>query len=736
MTSDAEPPDLYAAARRVLDSGFGEDGSVFTPGARVWTAESADDLHERFVRSPQIGSARFVEKLRRQLADAPAATVQLMAELLFLHLLAPNDIGIVAKRQLLSEVLAISADPVTVPAKLDAALDGGFARTGVAFLTLRDRQMAWLIRLVQEWKRLDPSVRTEALADPWAFRAVLDSIPIEAAYSQRNALLHLAFPGTFESIVSRKHKKAILAAFADRIPAPTGDEDRDLLALRAELQRESGAPVDFYRSELEPRWRSGVAGREAQGWLVRGANVHGQNLISDWLSHGYCSIAFPELPHLPLGLTRAQLSQQLANAHPEMTLRQLSIHAGVLDRFFNQMREGDLVATVNGPSVYIGRIIGPPEQIDSPEHLSDRRRPVRWLNAATPATREQLTDPSRDRLSGQLTVTSLGPQVAEFAAFEDEPPDEPTDVEVGPLVLPEPGQALADRLFLDLGWLSETVDLLREKKQLVLYGPPGTGKTFLAQEIARHLTEQTGGTYRLVQFHPSYAYEDFFEGFRPQAGVAAGTVAFGLEPGPFRLLAAEAAANPAAVHVLVIDEINRANLAKVFGELYFLLEYRDRAVNLQYSPAEEFRLPSNVLLIGTMNTADRSIALVDAAMRRRFAWQGLFPGEAPVAGLLRRWLDAEGLPADRADLLDALNARIDDRDAAIGPSYLMTPQVATEAGLARVWRHYIMPLLEERHAGERIDVHALYGLDQLRGPSGPPAAPNVPAVPEETGGPA
>jgi 5-methylcytosine-specific restriction protein B len=184
----------------------------------------------------------------------------------------------------------------------------------------------------------------------------------------------------------------------------------------------------------------------------------------------------------------------------------------------------------------------------------------------------------------------------------------------------------------------------------------------------------------------------------------------------------------------VIDEINRANLAKVFGELYFLLEYRDRAVALQYSPADEFRLPPNVFVIGTMNTADRSIALVDAAMRRRFAWQGLFPGEPPVANLLRAWLQREGLPVADAELLNALNERVGYRDGRIGPSYLMTRAVGTERGLARIWKHNILPLLEERHVGEGVDVEATYGLAALRAGTRPPRVRSSDERPAEESG--
>ena len=121
----------------------------------------------------------------------------------------------------------------------------------------------------------------------------------------------------------------------------------------------------------------------------------------------------------------------------------------------------------------------------------------------------------------------------------------------------------------------------------------------------------------LVQFHPSTSYEDFFEGFRPLPATDGG-IAYALQDGPLRLMAAAAEADPSHPYVLVIDEINRAQLQKVLGGLFFLLEYRDRQVRPLYRPDEPFSLPANLWLIGTMNTADRSIALVDAALRRRF----------------------------------------------------------------------------------------------------------------------
>lgn len=236
---------------------------------------------------------------------------------------------------------------------------------------------------------------------------------------------------------------------------------------------------------------------------------------------------------------------------------------------------------------------------------------------------------------------------------------------------------------------------------------------------------------RIVQFHPSYAYEDFFEGFRPTVDEN-GTATFRLAPGPVRLLAEAAAANPTVPHVLIIDEINRANIAKVFGELYLLLEYRDAKVSLQYSPEEDFRLPENLYVIGTMNTADRSISLVDAAIRRRFSFVELHPAEEPVRGLIDRWSTAERHAVSRGALLRELNDRIGevDRDFQIGPSYLMGKSARTAAGLARIWEHDILPLLDEHYYGRftRTEVRDRFGLASLE----PAADVSVDAIDDET----
>ena len=277
-------------------------------------------------------------------------------------------------------------------------------------------------------------------------------------------------------------------------------------------------------------------------------------------------------------------------------------------------------------------------------------------------------------------------------------------------------QALAEGLcFEDTSFLETINTLLQEKRQVIFQGPPGTGKTYVAQALAKYLAggEEWG---QLVQFHPSYSYEDFVQGYRPT--LVNGQPSFELRDGPLMRVARWAVENPDEDYFLVIDEINRGNLAKVFGELYFLLEYRERSMNLMYQEGEEvedeFSLPPNLYIIGTMNTADRSIALVDLALRRRFSFVAFDTDEEPVKGLLRRWLDANGLGSMKwvADVVDRANEQLGKRHAAIGPSYFMKNGLDEER-VRRIWKHDVLPYIEERLFGEP-DRLGEFDLDKLR----------------------
>ena len=295
---------------------------------------------------------------------------------------------------------------------------------------------------------------------------------------------------------------------------------------------------------------------------------------------------------------------------------------------------------------------------------------------------------------------------------------------------PEPTQPgslsrLAEKLSVPVSFLEEIELLLEDKQQVIFQGPPGTGKTFVAQELAQCLAG-SDGRVTVVQFHPSYAYEDFVQGYRP--ALQDGQPTFELKSGPLLLAAQAARDEPEVKHFLVIDEINRGNLAKVFGELYFLLEYRKKGIRLQYSGDSDtpFSLPDNLYIIGTMNTADRSIALVDLALRRRFYFVEFHPDEPPIKGLLRRWLSKNGATemAWVADIVDLANEQLsDDRHAAIGPSHFMKPNLG-EADVERIWRHSVLPYVEERLFGN-ADRIAAFKLDVLRAKSTPGSEPEA-----------
>lgn len=216
---------------------------------------------------------------------------------------------------------------------------------------------------------------------------------------------------------------------------------------------------------------------------------------------------------------------------------------------------------------------------------------------------------------------------------------------------PPATQALAESVFMDSTWLQKQLNLIERRRQIILFGPPGTGKTFLALKLAAHIAGNDSYT-EIVQFHPSYSYEDFFQGYRPVT-TSLGNLTYELKDGPLRRIVDQAIKNPEYNYVLVIDEINRGNLAKIFGELYFLLEYRDQPIKLQYSKDDEdtFVMPENLFLIGTMNTSDRSIALLDAAMRRRFSFVELHPEKQPVKSVLPQWLEHHQLDPEPATLL-------------------------------------------------------------------------------------
>jgi len=287
----------------------------------------------------------------------------------------------------------------------------------------------------------------------------------------------------------------------------------------------------------------------------------------------------------------------------------------------------------------------------------------------------------RERLNSLLPITELSipesnlPQVAEQTGFDEK-----------------------ELIY----WLRA----INRKKQAIFYGAPGTGKTYIADQLAKHLISGTDGFLELVQFHPAYSYEDFIQGIRPQS--QDGQLTYPLVPGRF-LEFCQKAESRQGLCVLIIDEINRANLAQVFGELMYLLEYRNKKIRLSGSN-EPFSIPENVRIIGTMNTADRSIALIDHALRRRFAFIELRPNYQ----VLERYHEKHktGFKVDGLiEMLKQLNNAIANKHYELGISFFLTENLDEQ--IEDIWQMEIEPYLEE-YFFDQLDKVDKFRWDKIK----------------------
>lgn len=723
-------PAIETAAWTVLETGLSTGASAFANDLVTWTPQVASELASRLsadVDEPadhDVQRSPMMAKLRQQLQGADEKVVVLAAELLFIQQLPLSTVTSNLKRARINDVLSFASNSGSIPAQLNEALGEKGPITGGLGFNVQVREHAkWLCDFICHWDTLDDDTKNEALSDPRAFHAVAASTPSDWR-SIRYSLQYLAWPNYFQPIVKHEHKTRIRDAFADHIGGASGNDeadiDHDLHEIAGKLS-EGGEPVWWYQGSIAKHWQRYSPDSSRRAWLIR-PGKGGVNTAASWRKQNRVALAATHLPRIPTNASRMEVSHAIEQGYPHSDYQSRFQLTSDVFTFLSRMHPQDVIGIIQDGQLCLATLtdeVGFVE--DSGQHLE---RSVHWVGHDIAL--EDLESPLKELVAEPGTIVDLtdgldmllarmfpGQGMAAGESVVDAPPSSSVPA------LPEVSEDLAESLHMPQESLQEIVDTLQSRQQVVFYGPPGTGKTYLAQELARFLAgADDPSRVQLVQFHPSYAYEDFFEGYRPTL-TESGQPGFTLQAGPLRRQAVSAASESGREHAyfLIIDEMNRADLARVFGELYFLLEYRDRTVLPQYSPHASFRLPKNLFIIGTMNTSDRSIAMVDAAIRRRFAFMELHPDEQPVRGVLRATLEAAGKDTWVADVHDALNAAMDesDRDLKIGPSYFMKPEAETTEGLARIWKYDLLPLLEEHYYGRltRAEVHQRFGLDTL-----------------------
>ena len=761
---------VYEAAQRWVDCALRSDDSLFTPGTPIWTPEGLGELRTRFLNQPDKGEGSFYDKLSEQLADSPPEVYQLMGEVMYVHFLIVwhGAMKPATKAEQIAQVLQWSTAPVTIPGELDAGLKSGIAHPGTAFNTYRPYQVGCIIEFAERWKEEESSSRNDMLTDPWEFknlvmdmrfRSLLLADHQDTPGIQRHALLHLVHPDAFEGTVTSEQKAQIAGAeaFAHFITEDTPDVDRKLAQIRRGLEAGLGRDFDFYDPNVSRWWDRSASDAWNAGISVGSEFLDSGNMWPWELKYKY------------------DIAQKLA-AGREAVLNdaedwQTLVKRGITGIVVFMIAQSNFKRWIDD---------SPNEALEALKALwADDDSPVaERIRAFSGMYPRKVRDSATGGAGSRMNVISqllMGLDVEKYPPFRvtafdrayrrtgyEEPPagadeaalyehalgfldrfmeearargvpvrhrldaqslawhiyvEERYGPDAGPAEQGEPDlDALAEALHLTDDFLEEIETLLLDKKQVIFQGPPGTGKTYVAQRLARHMA---GSDERvtLVQLHPSYAYEDFVRGFRPTLNDA-GQAGFELRDGPLLRAAERARSEPDAKHFLVIDEINRGAPAKVLGELYFLLEYRDEKVRLQYQGDEEedFSLPPNLYFIGTMNTADRSIALVDLALRRRFYFVEFHPDDEPVKSVLRNWLEEKAPGMEWvADVVEEANVLLEtDRHAAIGPSYFMKDGL-DETAVRRIWKHSVLSYIEERLIGED-DARGRFALDALRGP--------------------
>jgi MoxR-like ATPase len=675
---------IYDAARHWAECCLLEDRSCFVYEKNLWDESSLEDFRRHFIENTLEDSRSFFEKLEEQVGGSGSRLPQLTAELLWVLYLFSMSITPDTKREQIKQVWEWSGDELPEPEDVQIAYPDGVGMTGMGFNTYRWKELYYLWEVVHRLKKRSPEARRLLLNSPWDFAVFLDQIDHLGYRQMRNILLHLLFPDEFERTSTSTHRRKILDSLSNRLPSPLPsppvdltphtEEDWKLYQIRKVLEQELGtSELDYYEEPLSRMWKwagnpgnnqntvtepeIGYSTAKPRSWVI--GCESDENLWQEFQDEGIAAIGWDYLGDLKSFESREAMRLAMVEEHGNEA--KFSNDTLANWQFSREIKKGDVIYVKKGRQRIIGYgKVSAPYQFDPNRSLYQHTIGVDWISTME-------VDLPEKRMVGTKTLTEITTSLWAREYLESVYEE---GIDPGPAIPPYTREdALAD-LFMSEKQFNSILTLIQRKKNIILQGPPGVGKTFVARRLAYALMgEKNRVRAPMIQFHQSYAYEDFIQGYRPD-----GKGGFELKNGTFFELCEEAREDSDRSYFLIIDEINRGNLSKIFGELMMLIENDKRgsdfSLQLTYSSGD-FHVPPNLHLIGTMNTADRSLSMVDYALRRRFSFIDLVPeleSEKFQTLLLEKGAEGE-LVAKIQSRIGALNELITEDSRNLGKGY-------------------------------------------------------------------
>lgn len=769
----------------------------------LWTSKNNTDLEIYFVNNLDEGEGDFFSKLEVQLQEVSDQTKQLAAEMLWVMLLCPSNIGPEKKRQSVKRIWEWSKTSLNDqnPLLADELLKG-VGSSGTSFNTNRWRELVFFIQFLKSFLLLSSEQKQNLLSDAWAFSKWIADVPESKNRQLRHMLLFLLFPDEFERIFGGIDRKAIVSIFMG-LPNKVVQKlsayeiDQKLAEIRQEQSDEYGLEeLDFYLPPLRDLWKetpvkSYLFSWNPDKWIWKtfsedkAKTKSGETIVLDWRCSN-SQVKVGDKSYLlrtgsePKGIFAAGnvIKEPYQVAHPDeakaaegkeltyvdiefitildpavdpfISLTELSKisldnqewnpqssgieikkrSAGMLEKLWQKLQP-EVSSLVSAKSFEITKPInlilyGPPgtgktytlntqyvkkyqqkiNTVSETEWLESLIRDLSWWEVVFASLYELGGEAKAKKISHHPYVMAkarvLGRQkyIANqiWANLQSHTRENSTSVQYAKRTAPfvfdkseEGNWSLVD------DWREDGVDVIQCVEKI---------KQGVIGEDSKQINR-----YEFVTFHQAFSYEDFVEGIRPQeTDEGSGDIIYKVQHGVFRRICELAKHDPEHRYAIFIDEINRGNIAKILGELITLIESDKRAVysqdavlqsgmelTLPYS-GDKFGVPKNLDIIATMNTADRSIALLDTALRRRFTFKELMPKEGVISGAQSDGYipDGEGGLINLRDLLSALNKRIRfllHRDQTIGHAYFTT--VRDFYSLKQVFLNQIIPLLQE-----------------------------------------